>query len=165
MKATWAAAVGLAMVLLLAGCGLAGSDVSTPTTLLLTIPSRPTLGPLPTFGPPPTPVTTTAQIARDEALSIFMAKYPAVKADLEAGRVVTVTASLATHGNRGWPGASAMYHPTLPVWIIIVRFPARTQWFGPAGKEEPFTWDAEGHEMSALDGRIFGSWLIASGKE
>lgn len=143
------------------------SPLTTPTIPRATPTLLPVPSPLPVFTPvfptPPTPITTTAQITREQAIAIVMSRHPDY-ADLQARGQLTVTTTLTTYGEFSRE-KYLRYHPLLPVWIVRMETQPWTEWRGPEGGQSPVTFRGFGYVIDAVTGEILVPGFRIPGEE
>ncbi len=111
---------------------------------------------------PPTPLSRTARITRDQAVATAMGNNPSF-AGLQASGQLTVTASLTTWGDYSKRGAGPPTNPDLPVWVVRLETPPWTELRGPVGKQIRVTWYGWGYVIDGLTGNMIVGFRIPEG--
>jgi hypothetical protein len=143
--------------------------IRTPTRAPYPPPDIPPIPPKITriFPTPVLPITTTAQIKREQAIAKAMSYNPN-NVTLEASGQLTVTATLTTWGEHSKQEIThSTFHPNLPVWVIELEMPPWKEWRGPVGQQEQLTFRGLVYVIDAVTGEILvpGSRLPAGEKK
>ncbi len=110
------------------------------------------------FPTPPTPVSTTARITREQATDKALSHNPDY-ATLQARGQLTVTANLTTWGEYS-KEVYPRYHPTLPVWVVKLETLPWKEIRGPEGSQMQFTFRGFGYVIDAVTGDSLESFRI-----
>jgi hypothetical protein len=110
---------------------------------------------------PPTPLSRTARITRDQAIAKALNNSPDTDfAGMQARGEITITATLTTWGDYSKRGAGPPTHPDLPVWVVKVETPPWSEWRGPVGNQVRVTWYGWGYVIDGLTGNTIDGFRI-----